>query len=182
MGNLKLDYVLMEKEHIEKSLNRIAMEIIEKEELSQLILIGIMRRGVPIAQRIAKKISSFAGREVPVGTMEIKFYTDDLQLISEMPVVKNIDLPEDISGKTLILVDDVIFTGRTTWAAIEKLFELGRPGAIKLLNLVDRGHRELPMLSDYNGTVITTTDEQVVKVHLEEIDGIDKVEVLKKET
>lgn len=180
MEHLTLDYVLMQEDEIEKALNRLAMEIIERETVDDLIFVGILRRGVPIAERIARRIEETTGRKVPLGTIEIKFYTDDLQLVSDKPVVKDVKLPESIDGKIIVLVDDVIYTGRTTWAAVEKLLEYGSPAAVRLLNLVDRGHRELPMLSDYNGRVITTTDNQVVKVQLEEIDGLDQVQVLKK--
>ncbi len=180
MSHLRLDYVLMDKEDIDKAINRLAMEIIEREDVESLMLIGILRRGVPIAERIAEKIKEVTGISVPIGRIEVKFYTDDLQLVSDKPVVKEVSLPDPVNGKVLILTDDVIYTGRTTWAAIEKIFELGSPAAIRLLNLVDRGHRELPMLSDYNGRVITTTDDQVVKVQLTEIDEVDQVQVLKK--
>ncbi len=180
MSNLKLDYILMGEDAIRKSIDRLAMEIIEHENLDGLVLVGIMRRGVPIAERLARKIKEITGIDVEIGSMEIKFYTDDLQLVSERPIVKQFQLPEDINGKVIVLVDDVIYTGKTTWAAIEKLLEMGEPSAIRLLNLVDRGHRALPMLSNYNGRVITTTDNQVVKVQLKEIDGVDQVQVLKK--
>ena len=140
-------------------------------------LIGIQRRGVPLARRIAAAILEHEGAEVPVGALDITFYRDDLSLVAQQPIVKGTELPVGIDGKTIILVDDVLYTGRTIRAAMDALVDFGRPQAIRLAVLVDRGHRELPIRADHVGKNVPTSREELVKVHLEETDGEDGVEI-----
>jgi pyrimidine operon attenuation protein/uracil phosphoribosyltransferase len=140
-----------------------------------LALVGIQRRGVPLARRIAEAISENEGAAVPVGALDITFYRDDLSLIAQQPVVKGTDLPFDLNGATVVLVDDVLYTGRTIRAAMDALVDFGRPQAIRLAVLVDRGHRELPIRADHVGKNVPTSREEVVRVHVAEIDGEDAV-------
>ena len=139
--------------------------------------IGIQRRGVPLARRIAAAILENEGAEVPVGALDITFYRDDLSLVAQQPVVKGTELPSGIDGRTVILVDDVLYTGRTIRAAMDALVDFGRPQAIRLAVLVDRGHRELPIRADHVGKNVPTSREELVRVHLEETDGEDGVEI-----
>jgi pyrimidine operon attenuation protein/uracil phosphoribosyltransferase len=140
-----------------------------------LALVGIQRRGVPLAHRIAASIRENEGADVPVGALDITFYRDDLSLVAQQPVVKGTDLPFDLNGATIVLVDDVLYTGRTIRAAMDALVDFGRPQAIRLAVLVDRGHRELPIRADHVGKNVPTSREEVVKVHLVEIDDADAV-------
>ena len=145
-------------------------------------LVGIQRRGVPLARRIASAIAENESVDIPVGALDITFYRDDLSLVAQQPVVKGTDLPFDLNGSTVVLVDDVLYTGRTIRAAMDALVDFGRPQAIRLAVLVDRGHRELPIRADHVGKNVPTSREEIVRVHLEEIDGedavlIDRVEV-----
>jgi len=137
--------------------------------------VGIQRRGVPLAHRIAASIRENEGADVPVGALDITFYRDDLSLVAQQPVVKGTDLPFDLNGATIVLVDDVLYTGRTIRAAMDALVDFGRPQAIRLAVLVDRGHRELPIRADHVGKNVPTSREEVVKVHLIEIDDADAV-------
>ena len=142
-----------------------------------LALIGIHRRGVPIAKRIASYINEFEGHEVPIGSLDITFYRDDLSLLSDHPVIKGTDIAFDINKKTIVLCDDVLYTGRTARAALDALMDIGRPNYIQLAVIVDRGHRELPIRADYIGKNIPTTKNEVVEVRVKEFDGIDNVAI-----
>ena len=167
---------IMTADEIRRATVRLSHEIVEKQAGTDgLLLIGIQRRGVPLARRIADAIRDNEGVEVPVGALDITFYRDDLSLVAEQPVVKGTDLPFDLNGATVVLVDDVLYTGRTIRAAMDALVDFGRPQAIRLAVLVDRGHRELPIRADHVGKNVPTSREELVKVHLEEIDGEDAV-------
>jgi pyrimidine operon attenuation protein/uracil phosphoribosyltransferase len=167
---------IMTADEIRRATIRISHEIVEKQAGTMgLALVGIQRRGVPLAHRIAESIAENEGVEVPVGALDITFYRDDLSLIAQQPVVKGTDLPFDLNGSTIVLVDDVLYTGRTIRAAMDALVDFGRPQAIRLAVLVDRGHRELPIRADHVGKNVPTSREEVVRVHLEEIDGEEGV-------
>ena len=167
---------IMTAEEIRRATIRISHEIVEKQAGTDgLLLIGIQRRGVPLARRIAASILENEGAEIPVGALDITFYRDDLSMVAQQPVVKGTELPVDLNGRTVVLVDDVLYTGRTIRAAMDALVDFGRPQAIRLAVLVDRGHRELPIRADHVGKNVPTSREEVVRVHLEEIDGEDAV-------
>ena len=149
----------------------------EAKDPSRLAFIGIQRRGVELAQRIVRRIAENTGVTVPLGVLDITFYRDDLSMVAQQPVVKGTELPSGIDGRTIVLVDDVLYTGRTIRAAMDALVDFGRPQAIRLAVLVDRGHRELPIRADHVGKNVPTSREELVRVHLEEIDGDDGVEI-----
>ncbi|MHB8033377.1 bifunctional pyr operon transcriptional regulator/uracil phosphoribosyltransferase [Clostridium botulinum] len=176
---MNLKAVIMDEVKIKRSITRISHEIIEKNKGGQdVVLVGIKRRGVPIAKRIAENIKNFEDIDIPVGILDISLYRDDLSELSEDPIVKNNKLDVDIKDKKIILVDDVIYTGRTVRAAIQAIFDNGRPGKIQLAVLVDRGHRELPIRPDYVGKNIPTSLSEAILVELNEIDGNDSVKIL----
>jgi pyrimidine operon attenuation protein/uracil phosphoribosyltransferase len=167
--------VVLSASDIDRALTRMAHEIVEKNKgVGELALIGIQSRGVPIARRIAQKIEQIENKTVPVGSLDITFYRDDFTSMLH-PEVKSTNIDFDISNIKLILVDDVLYTGRTIRAAFDALIDLGRPRKIQLAVLVDRGHRELPIRADYVGKNIPTSRKELVKVHLNEIDGQDEV-------
>ena len=169
---------IMTADEIRRAAIRISHEIVEKQAgTAGLALVGIQRRGVPLAQRIAAAIAEHEGVTVPVGALDITFYRDDLSLVAQQPVVKGTDLPFDLNGSTVVLVDDVLYTGRTIRAAMDALVDFGRPQAIRLAVLVDRGHRELPIRADHVGKNVPTSREEVVKVSLAEIDDDDGVHI-----
>ena len=169
---------IMTADEIRRATIRLSHEIVEKQAGTDgLLLIGIQRRGVPLARRIAEAIAENEGVDVPVGALDITFYRDDLSMVAQQPIVKGTELPCGIDGKTIILVDDVLYTGRTIRAAMDALVDFGRPRAIRLAVLVDRGHRELPIRADHVGKNVPTSREELVKVHLEETDGEDDVEI-----
>ena len=169
---------IMTADEIRRATIRLSHEIVEKQAGTDgLLLIGIQRRGVPLARRIAAAILENEGAQVPVGALDITFYRDDLSLVAQQPVVKGTELPTGIDGRTVILVDDVLYTGRTIRAAMDALVDFGRPQAIRLAVLVDRGHRELPIRADHVGKNVPTSREEQVRVHLEETDGEDGVEI-----
>jgi pyrimidine operon attenuation protein/uracil phosphoribosyltransferase len=169
---------IMTADELRRATVRLSHEIVEKQAGTEgLLLVGIQRRGVPLAHRIAAAIADNEGVELPVGALDITFYRDDLSLIAQQPVVKGTDLPRGIDGMTVILVDDVLYTGRTIRAAMDALVDFGRPRAIRLAVLVDRGHRELPIRADHVGKNVPTSREELVRVHLEETDGEDGVEI-----
>ena len=169
---------IMTADEIRRATTRLSHEIVEKQAgTAGLMLIGIQRRGVPLARRIAAAILEHEGVEIPVGALDITFYRDDLSLVAQQPIVKGTELPEGIDGRTIILVDDVLYTGRTIRAAMDALVDFGRPQAIRLAVLVDRGHRELPIRADHVGKNVPTSREESVRVHLEETDGVDEVEI-----
>lgn len=168
--------LIMDSMALDRALKRIAHEIIEKNEgVNDVSLIGIHRRGVPIAKRIAKYIEAFEGVKVNIGTLDITFYRDDLSLLADHPVIKGTDIAFDVNKKTIVLCDDVLFTGRTARAALDALMDIGRPNNIQLAVIVDRGHRELPIRADYVGKNIPTSKNEVVGVHVTEFDGVDNV-------
>jgi pyrimidine operon attenuation protein / uracil phosphoribosyltransferase len=169
---------IMTADEIRRATIRLSHEIVEKQAGTDgLLLIGIQRRGVPLARRIAAAILENEGAGVPVGALDITFYRDDLSLVAQQPVVKGTELPSGIDGRTVVLVDDVLYTGRTIRAAMDALVDFGRPRAIRLAVLVDRGHRELPIRADHVGKNVPTSREELVRVHLEETDGEDGVEI-----
>jgi pyrimidine operon attenuation protein / uracil phosphoribosyltransferase len=163
---------------IDRSLRRISHEILERNasNLDGLALVGVLTRGVPLARRISENIRMFEGIEVPVGSLDITLHRDDLS--DEEPEVRGTHVPFEVAGRTVVLVDDVLYTGRTARAAMDALLELGRPAAIRLAILVDRGHRELPIRADYVGKNVPTSREERVLVNLMETDGEDGVIVV----
>jgi pyrimidine operon attenuation protein / uracil phosphoribosyltransferase len=169
---------IMTADEIRRATVRISHEIVEKQAgTAGLALVGIQRRGVPIAARVAAAIADNEGVQVPVGALDITFYRDDLSLVAQQPIVKGTQIPFDLNGTTVGLVDDVLYTGRTIRSAMDALIDFGRPQAIRLAVLVDRGHRELPIRADHVGKNVPTSREEIVKVLLEETDGDDGVEI-----
>ena len=166
---------------IDKSIERMAHEIIEREKSpGNVVVIGIKNRGAYLAKRLADKIKMLAGTEVPVGALDITLYRDDLTEASEQPIVHATEIDFDIAGKKIILVDDVLYTGRTIRCALDALIDFGRPALIQLAVLVDRGHRELPIKADYVGKNVPTSAKEVVEVRLAESDGKDEVVICEK--
>lgn len=173
---MELKSVLLDEKAIKRTLTRVAHEIIEKNKgIENIVLIGIKRRGVPIAERIAQLIEQFEGIKVPVRSVDITLYRDDLTSLNQQPILNNPELGIDVKGKKIILVDDVLYTGRTARAAIDAIIDKGRPQMIQLAVLVDRGHRELPIRADYVGKNIPTSGKEMISVELLEIDGRDAV-------
>lgn len=168
--------LLMDAPTIERALTRIAHEILERNKgVENLCIIGIQRRGVPLANRIADRIEKIEGIRPPVGILDITFYRDDLSMLSEHPVVNGTKIDFVVNGKTIVLVDDVLYTGRTARAAIEAVFDMGRPACIQLAILIDRGHRELPIRADYFGKNVPTSKAESIHVKVIEIDSVDGV-------
>ena len=168
--------ILMDQKAIDRALTRIAHEILERNKgCEDLYLVGIQRRGVPLARRIAERIGAFEGTEPVVGILDITFYRDDLSMLAEHPVINGSSIPFVINGKKIILVDDVLYTGRTCHAAIDAIFDMGRPAQIQLAIMVDRGHRELPFRADYIGKNVPTSHTELISVKVSEIDGEDGV-------
>jgi len=167
---------ILDAEGMRRAITRIAHEIIERNGgAGDLVLVGILRRGVPLAHRLRERIREFEGIEVPVGSLNITLYRDDLQTIAHQPVVGASQIPVAVDGKAVILVDDVLFTGRTARAALDELIDFGRPQGIQLAVLVDRGHRELPIRADFVGKNVPTSRREVIVVKVKEIDGMDGV-------
>jgi pyrimidine operon attenuation protein/uracil phosphoribosyltransferase len=172
---------LMSASEMDRTLVRLAHEILEKsDDLTKLAFIGIRRRGVPIAQRLARKISDLEKRHIPVGILDINLYRDDLTTVGAKPVINATEIPFDINGLDIILTDDVLYTGRTIRAALDALFDQGRPARVQLLCLIDRGHRELPIEARYVGRKVPTTANEIIEVKLQEIDGAEKVLLVEK--
>jgi pyrimidine operon attenuation protein / uracil phosphoribosyltransferase len=172
---------LMSSTEIERTLVRLAHEIVERHAgVDRLVLIGIRRRGVPLAQRLGRLAERIEGTPVPVGTLDISFYRDDLSTVGPKPVVHKSELGTEIVDKDVILVDDVLFTGRTTRAALDALFSHGRPRSVQMCVLIDRGHRELPVEAGFVGRVVQTTMNEVIEVKLKEIDNAEKVLLMEK--
>jgi pyrimidine operon attenuation protein/uracil phosphoribosyltransferase len=172
---------LMSASEIERTLLRIAHEIVEKNEgVKDLALIGIRRRGVPLAERLGKLIGRIESTKIPVGCLDITFYRDDLSTLGPRPVVQESEVGLEIEDKNIILVDDVLFTGRTIRAALEALFTHGRPRRVQLCVLIDRGHRELPIEAAFVGRAVPTTMREVIEVKLNEVDGTEKVLLVEK--
>lgn len=177
MGEQKL---IMDEAAVSRTLSRLAHEIIEKNgESEELCLIGIQRRGVPLANRIAERIRAYSGIKVSVGELDITLYRDDLSPIAEHPCHKGTKVDFEIRDKIVVLVDDVIFTGRTVRAAMDAVIRLGRPAGIQLAVLIDRGHRELPIRGDFIGKSIPTSKKEVIAVRLPEFDGACDVSIFK---
>ncbi len=172
---------LMSASEIERTLVRLAYEIVEKNGgVEALGLVGIRRRGVPIAERLGKIITRIENARVPVGTLDITFYRDDLSTVGPRPVVQQKEVGFEIGDKNIVLVDDVLFTGRTTRAALDALFEHGRPRKVQLCVLIDRGHREIPVEATFVGRHVQTTMSEVIEVKLTEIDEAEKVLLMEK--
>jgi pyrimidine operon attenuation protein/uracil phosphoribosyltransferase len=173
---------ILDAEGIRRSLTRMAHEIVETNKgVDNLALIGIRRRGVPIATRLAELITQIEKRDLPVGSLDITLYRDDLTQLSYQPLVYRTEVDFSVTGKRVVLVDDVIYTGRTVRAALDALMDLGRPAVIELAVLVDRGHRELPIRADYVGKNVPTSRKEVISVHIKEIDGEDRVLINERE-
>ena len=168
----------MDDKAIRRSLIRVSHEIIEKNKgVEDIVLIGIKRRGYPLAQRIAKCIADIEGVDIPVGSVDISLYRDDLQTINDAPRLNDKNLGVEVKGKKVVLVDDVLFTGRTARAALEAVIDAGRPKMIQLAVLIDRGHRELPISADFVGKNIPTSRNELISVSLTEIDKEDSVKI-----
>lgn len=167
---------LLEKTDIDRVITRMAHEIIEKNKgITSLCLVGIQRGGVHIAKRLSSRLETIEGKSIPVGTLDIALYRDDINVRKEQPIVRRTEVNCDIDNKKVVLVDDVLFTGRSIRAAMDAIMDLGRPSAIQLAVLVDRGHRELPIKADFVGKNIPTSKDETVKVLLEEEGGEDRV-------
>ena len=177
--NLSSERLIMNQDDVRRALARVAHEILERNRGTQdLVLVGIYTRGVLLANRIATNICKFEGSEIPVGALDISLYRDDLQERSS-PVLRPTNIPVPIGGKKVVLVDDVLFTGRTIRAAMDALNDFGRPKQVQLAILLDRGHRELPIRADYVGQNIPTASDEIVKVRMEEMDGVDEVAIVR---
>jgi pyrimidine operon attenuation protein/uracil phosphoribosyltransferase len=174
---------LMSASEIERTLVRLAHQIIEKNNgTERLVLVGIKRRGIPLAQRLARIIERIENRPVPVGTLDITLYRDDLSTVDSKPVVQKMDVGAPVSEMNVILVDDVLYTGRTTRAALDALFDQGRPARVQLLVLIDRGRRELPIEASFVGREVQTSAREIIEVKLQETDGVEKVLLVEKQT
>ena len=172
--------IIMTPEDIRRSLARIAHEIIERNKTTEhLVLVGMRTRGVPLAKRLAVNMEDLEGLKIPVGALDISLYRDDLSSLNPQPTVQSTDIPVNIDNKSVVLVDDVLYTGRSTRAAMDALIDLGRPRSIQLAVLVDRGHRELPIRADYVGKNIPSARDEQIQVKLVETDGIDRVVIVK---
>ena len=170
---------LMSASEIERTLVRLAHEILEKtEDLDRLAFVGIRRRGVPMAQRLANRIKALENREIPVGILDITLYRDDLSTIASQPVVNATEISFPVTGKDIILMDDVLYTGRTIRAALDALFDHGRPRRVQLCALIDRGHRELPIEAAFVGRSVQTSADEMIEVRLKETDSTERVLLL----
>jgi len=167
---------ILDEKAMNRSLTRLAHEIIEKNKgVADVMLVGIRSRGVPLAKTIAEKIEMIEGDSVEVGSLDITLYRDDLTEIDKQAIVKGSDIQSDINGKIVVLVDDVVFTGRTVRAAMDALIDIGRPKSIQLAVLIDRGHREFPIRPDYVGKNVPSSSSEIIKVHLKELDNVNEV-------
>ena len=173
---------IMDSQAMDRALSRIAHEIIEKNKgVTDVALIGIQRRGVPLARRLAENIEKVENKRVPTGVLDITFYRDDLSLINEHPVVNGTDIPFNVTGLAIVLVDDVLYTGRTARAALDALMDCGRPQSIQLAVLVDRGHRELPIRADFVGKNVPTSRSEMIAVRIAPFDTPDEVALMELE-
>lgn len=181
MSKLKTKAIILDKKAMQRATTRIANEIIEKNKgVEDVILVGIKTRGIPFAQRLATKIAEIEKKEISVSNLDITLYRDDLTEIHKKPIVGDNRIDNDIDKKIIILIDDVIFTGRTVRAALDALVDMGRPSKVQLAVLVDRGHRELPIRPDYVGKNLPTSRNEIVDVNFKEIDGLDRVSIKEK--
>jgi pyrimidine operon attenuation protein/uracil phosphoribosyltransferase len=172
---------LMSASEIDRTLVRLAHEILERtSNLDKLAFIGIRRRGVPLAQRLAKNFEDLERRKVPVGILDINLYRDDLSTVSHQPVLNSTDIQFEVTGKDIILMDDVLYTGRTIRAALDALFDQGRAARVQLLVLIDRGHREIPIEAQFTGRMVQTTANEIIEVKFQEIDGMERVLLVEK--
>jgi pyrimidine operon attenuation protein/uracil phosphoribosyltransferase len=172
--------VIMTAQDIRRSLARISHEIIERNKSAEnLVLVGMLTRGVPLANRLETNMENLEGMKIPVGALDISFYRDDISSLDEKPTVQNTDIQVSIDGKSVILVDDVLYTGRSIRAAMDALIDHGRPRSIQLAVLVDRGHRELPIRADYVGKNIPSARDEEIKVRMTETDGTDAVVIIR---
>ena len=172
----------MTEEDMDRVLRRIANEIVERNRgVEDIVILGIQRRGVHLASRIRDLLRESEGTKVPTGELDITLYRDDLAVLSDDPVVHSTSIPVSVSGKKLVLVDDVLFTGRTVRAALDALMDLGRPGSVQLAILIDRGHRELPIQPDYLGKMVPTSKNEIVEVKVKELDKEDRVVICDRE-
>jgi pyrimidine operon attenuation protein/uracil phosphoribosyltransferase len=178
--SLKLNYQLMKAEEVQATLDRLADRILEVNDGRPVVLIGIQRRGVPMARRMATRIAEKFQRKPQIGTLDINLYRDDLTRVASQPVVQKTEVPPHIDDRDVVLVDDVLYTGRTIRAALDALCDFGRMRTIQLAVLIDRGHRELPIEANFTGKKIPTKDNEVVEVKLKEIDGEDAIYVMEK--
>jgi pyrimidine operon attenuation protein/uracil phosphoribosyltransferase len=173
---LKEKAEIVDADGLKRIVTRIAHEIVERNKgVDDLVLVGIKRRGVPLAQRIAQRIVEFENRAPVQGSLDITLYRDDLSTVAQQPVVGGSEIPVDVRGKVVVLVDDVLYTGRTVRAAMDALIDFGRPRSIQLAVVIDRGHRELPIRADYVGKNVPTSRREVIGVKLLEVDGVDSV-------
>ena len=176
--DLKVKAKIADAEGIRRMLTRIAHEIVERNKgPEEIVLVGIRRRGVPLARRLAELIHEIEGTRVPLGILDITLYRDDLQTVAHQPVVRTTEIPVDIDGKIVVLVDDVLYTGRTVRSALNALIDFGRPAAIQLAVLIDRGHRELPIRADFVGKNVPTSKREIIAVCLTEDDGKEEVQI-----
>lgn len=181
MPSTRLKSQLMTASEIDRTLVRLAHEVLEKTtDLDKLAFIGIRRRGVPLAKRLAAKIKDLEDREVPTGTLDINLYRDDLTTVGASPILNSTDIPFDVTGKDIVLMDDVLYTGRTIRAALDALFDQGRPSRVQLLVLIDRGWRELPIEARYVGRMVQTSANEIIEVKFQEIDQMEKVILVEK--
>jgi pyrimidine operon attenuation protein / uracil phosphoribosyltransferase len=170
--------MIVDEEEMRRAIVRISHEIVERNRgVADIALVGIRRRGLPLAERIRANIRTFENAEIPLGALDITLYRDDLQKVAEQPVVRTTEMPFSVEDKVIVLVDDVLYTGRTVRAALDALMDFGRPRVIQLAVLIDRGHRELPIRADYVGKNVPTSRREVVKVKLREEDGFDGVSI-----
>jgi pyrimidine operon attenuation protein / uracil phosphoribosyltransferase len=170
---------IMDAEAMERTLRRIAHEIVEQNKrLDNLFLVGIRTRGVPMAERLVRYLSEIVNEEIHMGILDITLYRDDLSTVSHQPVMKGSEIPFEIEGSNVILIDDVLYTGRTTRAAFEAILDFGRPEKIQLCVMIDRGHRELPIKANYVGRNVPTSHEEIIKVSFQETDGEDSVRIM----
>jgi pyrimidine operon attenuation protein/uracil phosphoribosyltransferase len=183
MSEIVYKSTLLDRDAIRRAVKRIAHEIVERNGgIDGLVVVGIRRRGVPLAERIAQYIEQIEGKTVPIGALDITLYRDDFQVVTKQPHVGKTEIKHDITDKIVILVDDVLYTGRTIRAALDELIDFGRPKRIQLAVLIDRGHREFPIKADYVGKNVPTSDTELVEVHLEEIDKNDEVLLAEKQS
>lgn len=171
--------MVMDEKAIRQALRRIAHEIVEHNRgVENVVLVGVRRRGVPLATRLRDYLQEFEGVTLPLGVLDITLYRDDLSERQDQPLVLTTDLPFDLHGKHVVMVDDVLFTGRTTRAALDALIDMGRPASIQLAVLIDRGHRELPIRADYVGKNVPSSRSELVEVQVREVDGEERVDIL----